>query len=49
MDLFQADRIREELREIGLTAEVMTAPDLWDLRQGFKPFSTRRPRAASAS
>src|SRR5438445_12135175 len=36
MDLFQADRVREELREIGLTAEVKTAPDLWDLAAKFQ-------------
>src|SRR5438874_7023512 len=36
MDLFQAERLREELREIGLSAEVVTAPDLWDLPPRFQ-------------
>ena len=31
MDLFQAERLRAELREQGHIAEVITAPDLWDL------------------
>src|SRR6202162_5157236 len=31
MDLFQADRLRVELKESGHFAEVVTAPDLWDL------------------
>jgi 16S rRNA (guanine1207-N2)-methyltransferase len=35
MDLHQADRLRDELREIGAEAEVVTAPDLWDLPARF--------------
>ena len=31
MDLFQADRLQVELKESGHFAEVVTAPDLWDL------------------
>jgi 16S rRNA (guanine1207-N2)-methyltransferase len=31
MDLYQADRLREELDGRGLAARVVTAPDLWDL------------------
>ena len=31
MDLFQADRLRVELKESGNFADVKTAPDLWDL------------------
>jgi 16S rRNA (guanine1207-N2)-methyltransferase len=31
MDLFQAERLRTELQENGHFAEVITAPDLWDL------------------
>jgi 16S rRNA (guanine1207-N2)-methyltransferase len=31
MDLYQADRLREELGRQNLTAQVVTAPDLWDL------------------
>jgi 16S rRNA (guanine1207-N2)-methyltransferase len=31
MDLYQADHLREELAGRGLTAQVVTAPDLWDL------------------
>jgi 23S rRNA (guanine1835-N2)-methyltransferase len=31
MDLFQADRLRVELKESGHFAEVVIAPDLWDL------------------
>jgi 16S rRNA (guanine1207-N2)-methyltransferase len=35
MDLHQADRLRDELRGIGTEAEVLTAPDLWDLPARF--------------
>src|SRR3981081_2350055 len=31
MDLFQAERLRVELKERGNFAEVVTAADLWDL------------------
>src|SRR5690349_12636871 len=31
MDLFQADRLRHDLKESGNFAEVVTAADLWDL------------------
>jgi 16S rRNA (guanine1207-N2)-methyltransferase len=31
MDLYQADRLRDELAGRGLSAPVVTAPDLWDL------------------
>ena len=36
MDLFQAERLREELAGTGLSAEVKTAPDLWDLPTDFQ-------------
>ena len=35
MDLYQADRLREELERRGLAARVVTAPDLWDLPADF--------------
>ncbi len=35
MDLFPAARLREDLAELGATAEVVTAADLWDLPQKF--------------
>jgi 23S rRNA (guanine1835-N2)-methyltransferase len=35
MDLHQADRLRDELREIGAYATVITTPDLWDLPAEF--------------
>lgn len=36
MDVFQSARLREKLAHEGLTAEVVTAPDLWDLPARFK-------------
>jgi len=36
MDLYQAARVRDELAAVGVTAEVQTAPDLWDLPQDFQ-------------
>src|SRR5438067_5514649 len=36
MDLFQADRLREELAATALNADVKTAPDLWDLPADFQ-------------
>jgi 16S rRNA G966 N2-methylase RsmD len=36
MDLHQAERLRAELGERGLTAQVVTAPDLWDLPAEFQ-------------
>jgi 16S rRNA (guanine1207-N2)-methyltransferase len=36
MDLYQASRLRAELAEAGLTADVVTAPDLWDLPAHFQ-------------
>ncbi|MGL6072854.1 MAG: class I SAM-dependent methyltransferase [Fimbriiglobus sp.] len=35
-DLFPAARLREKIAEQELTADVVTAPDLWDLTQKFK-------------
>src|SRR5262245_19897794 len=35
MDLYQADRLREELAELGQGEQVVTAPDLWDLPADF--------------
>lgn len=36
MDLFQAERLQEELHRRSLTARVVTAPDLWDLPADFQ-------------
>jgi 16S rRNA (guanine1207-N2)-methyltransferase len=36
MDLFPAERLREELAEQGVGAKVVTAPDLWDLPAEFQ-------------
>jgi 23S rRNA (guanine1835-N2)-methyltransferase len=36
MDVFQAERLREDLAEAGVVAEVRTAPDLWDLGSDFQ-------------
>src|SRR5262245_49089996 len=36
MDLYQAARVRDEMAAVGVTAEVQTAPDLWDLPQDFQ-------------
>ena len=35
MDVYQADRLREKLAQENLVAEVVTAPDLWDLPARF--------------
>ncbi len=35
MDLYQADRLRQALAAAGLAADVVAAPDLWDLPAGF--------------
>src|SRR5437016_465036 len=35
LDLFQADRLRQELAGHNVTARVVTAPDLWDLPDTF--------------
>lgn len=34
-DLFQADRLRDELRAVGTDADVLTAADLWDVPTRF--------------
>jgi len=36
MDLYQADRLREELSRRGLSAQVVSAADLWDLPPDFE-------------
>jgi 16S rRNA (guanine1207-N2)-methyltransferase len=36
MDLYQADRLREELDQRSVGAQVVTAPDLWDLPAKFQ-------------
>lgn len=36
MDLYQADRLREELAQVNCPAQVVTAPDLWDLPATFQ-------------
>ncbi len=44
MDLHQAERLRAELAEAGLTANVVTAPDLWDLPADFQSALYLPPR-----
>lgn len=46
MDLHQAGRVRDCLAEVGATAEVVTAPDLWDLGERFE--SVLFPASAQA-
>lgn len=36
LDLYQADRLRADLADLGSDAEVKTAPDLWDLPADFQ-------------
>jgi 16S rRNA (guanine1207-N2)-methyltransferase len=36
MDVYQADRLREKLAQENLAAEVVTAPDVWDLPARFR-------------
>jgi 23S rRNA (guanine1835-N2)-methyltransferase len=36
MDLYQADRLRDELAERGIVAQIVTAADLWDLPTVFQ-------------
>src|SRR4051794_2167006 len=36
MDLFPAERLRNELQGVGVQARVETAPDLWDLPEPFQ-------------
>src|SRR5262245_28765510 len=44
MDLYQADRLREELAEVGQGEQVVTAPDLWDLPADFTTVIYPAPR-----
>jgi 16S rRNA (guanine1207-N2)-methyltransferase len=44
MDLHQAERLRAELATAGLVAEVVTAPDLWDLAAEFQTAIYLAPR-----
>ena len=48
MDLHQADRLRDELRELGMDAEIAVRPDVWDLPAEFNtvlfPSPTRGER-----
>lgn len=46
MDLFPADRLREKLTQEGRAAEVVAAPDLWDLPPRFR--TVLYPAAAGA-
>lgn len=46
MDLFQAERLREELAELDVQADVQTAPDLWDLPVEFQTVVFPSPRRA---
>lgn len=45
LDLYQADRLREELAEAGLAATVVTTPDLWDLPATFRTAVYMPPKA----
>jgi 16S rRNA (guanine1207-N2)-methyltransferase len=45
MDLFQANRLREELAADGVTAHVITAPDLWDMPGPFQTVLYPVPRS----
>src|SRR5947209_2245594 len=36
LDLYQAERLSEELSSRGVRARVVTSPDLWDLTQDFQ-------------
>jgi 16S rRNA (guanine1207-N2)-methyltransferase len=36
LDLYQAERLQEQLAELGVDATVQTAPDLWDLTADFQ-------------
>ncbi len=44
MDLYQADRLREELAQLGQGEQVVTAPDLWDLPPHFETVVYPAPR-----
>jgi 16S rRNA (guanine1207-N2)-methyltransferase len=44
MDLYQAERLRDELREAGLPDEVVTVPDLWDLPADYQTALYPPPR-----
>jgi 16S rRNA G1207 methylase RsmC len=44
MDLYQADRLEEELRQNASSARVTTAPDLWDLPADFQSVLYPAPR-----
>ena len=50
MDLYQAERLREELAEVQQDAQVVTAPDLWDLPADFQTvlYITAQGRRARA-
>jgi 16S rRNA (guanine1207-N2)-methyltransferase len=45
LDLHQADRLRTELAEAGISARVVTLPDLWDLPAEFRTAVYLPPRA----
>lgn len=45
MDLYQAERLREELAQAGSNAQVTTAADLWDLRAEFGSVVYAPPKA----
>jgi 16S rRNA (guanine1207-N2)-methyltransferase len=42
-DLYQAERLRHELREIGVDANVVTSADLWDITERFSTFLLPSP------
>jgi 16S rRNA (guanine1207-N2)-methyltransferase len=42
-DLYQAERLRHELREIGVDADVVTAADLWDVKLRYGTFLLPSP------
>jgi 16S rRNA G1207 methylase RsmC len=45
MDLYQADRLRDELAEQGLSTNLVVAADLWDLPADFETVVYPTPRA----
>src|SRR5262249_8548627 len=49
MDLYQADRLRDEPGERGLKARVVTAPDLWDLPADFQTVVYPAPQRGERS
>jgi 16S rRNA (guanine1207-N2)-methyltransferase len=49
MDLYQADRLRAELSQAGVAAQVVTSADLWDLSPIFRTVLYPAPRGGERS